>query len=179
MPPLLFQNFYLELLWVSDADEVRSEPAARLRFSERWSRRAEGACPFGVMVRAGPEASPTKAPFEVWAYQPRYLPAHLSIGVASDAPLEEPGLFYFPFAREPRRQSVEPTAHALALGRLTSVAIGTPWSGTRTAGSKALESLGLLQFRPEAEYVLHLTFDEGRGRRVDDLRPALPLVLHS
>ena len=34
-----FANAYLELLWVSDAEEARSDPVRRTRLWERWSGR--------------------------------------------------------------------------------------------------------------------------------------------
>src|ERR1700759_3284416 len=43
-----FENAMLELLWVEDAEEARSEAVRRLALWERWSQRNLGASPFGI-----------------------------------------------------------------------------------------------------------------------------------
>jgi hypothetical protein len=45
-----FDNMYLELLFVSDAEEAQREPVSRTRLWDRWSRRAAGACPFDYVM---------------------------------------------------------------------------------------------------------------------------------
>src|SRR5882724_5359721 len=72
-----FENVYLELLWVSDPDEAQSEPARRTRLWERWSRLPQGACPFGIVLRAGSSTDAAACPFASWAYRPSYLPSNL------------------------------------------------------------------------------------------------------
>ena len=43
-----FENIFLELLWIADADEARSLAIARTRLFERSRWRSEAACRFGV-----------------------------------------------------------------------------------------------------------------------------------
>jgi hypothetical protein len=170
------QNAYIELLWVTDAAEVRREPAGRTRIWERWvGREAAGVCPFGIVLRAGPDSA---RPFEMWTYHPQYLPVPLGIGIARDTPLTEPEYFYLDFQRDRARPTLEPVSHAIAIQRLTGITIGMPARAPRSAAAQALESTKLLTFEDAADYALHLTFDDGRRSKRIDLRPELPAVLH-
>src|SRR5918993_3872640 len=47
-----FSNAMIELLWVHDPAEAQSQATARTLLWERWSRRSEGCCPFGICVRS-------------------------------------------------------------------------------------------------------------------------------
>src|SRR5262245_39183988 len=68
-----FRNAYLELLWVDKPDEAQSESVRPMRLWERWSGRAEQACPFGLGFR--PKANEAAGPpFPAWPYRPAYLP---------------------------------------------------------------------------------------------------------
>ena len=107
-----FDSWYLELLWVEDAQEAQREPARRVGLWERWTGRASGGCPFGVILRPGPGAPDSPPPpFPAWSYQPVYFPAGLSIDVSSDASPTEPLFFWLPFQRNPARLGLEPTKH--------------------------------------------------------------------
>lgn len=57
-----FQNGMLELLWVENPLEAKSQRTAPTRLWERWSARQSGACPFGIIVRPA-EAESTSVPF--------------------------------------------------------------------------------------------------------------------
>lgn len=76
-----FDNLYLELLWVDDPHAIRSPLIGRTRLFERSQWRDNGACPFGIAWRGG-DAVPG-AP--TWPYRPPYLPAGVSIPVATDS----------------------------------------------------------------------------------------------
>jgi hypothetical protein len=73
-----FRNAFLELLWVSEPAEARSEQTRRTKLWERWSRRTSNACPFGFVFRPQGVNAAT-APFATWAYCPNYLPSGLEI----------------------------------------------------------------------------------------------------
>jgi hypothetical protein len=95
----LFSNAYLELLWVRDENEARSEGIQRTRLWDRWSLRGQGACPFGIVLRPNGDALAQQPPFPTWTYAPSYLPAGLTIDIAVDTPLTEPEFFYLGFQR--------------------------------------------------------------------------------
>jgi hypothetical protein len=172
-----FRDSYIELLWVCDQEEAQSELVRRTRLWERWSMRQAGACPFGVVLRAGRDVGAEQAPFRTWQYVPPYLPEGLVLDVALDTPLTEPEFFYLGFQREPTRRGHEPVAHAIPATDLTGVMIGMPAPGCKSKAGRTAEAAGLLSFAPSSEYVLRLTFDQATTRNAADLRPELPLML--
>ena len=170
-----FEDAYLELVWVGDADEARREPVVRTRLWDRWSRRGHGACPFGL-VFAGAGGSPSpEPPFPTWSYHPPY--SEVAIDIGRETPLSEPELFYFRFPRRPDALRGEPTSHALPLKTLTALSVGIPGSAARSETARAAAATGLVEFLPADDYVMTLAFDGGAHGRTKDLRPDLPLVL--
>jgi hypothetical protein len=170
----VFANAYLELIWVEDPDEARSEAVRPTRLWDRWSRRGAGVCPFGIILRpvAG-RAGDQRAPFPAWRYAPSYMPAGLTIDVAEGTSLSEPEIFHIALQRGAA------LARAAEEGRapktLTTVGVAGPL-GSLSAPARALEAAGLVSFREAETFAMELGLDAGdRGRA--DLRPELPLVL--
>src|ERR1700730_51152 len=77
-----FENFMLELLWVADPAEARSERTRRTRLWDRWAHRETGANPIGIVFGSADGEPATCVPFQTWAYTPSYLPAGALIHVA-------------------------------------------------------------------------------------------------
>lgn len=150
-----FCNAYVELLWVHDEREVRSEGVQRTRRWERWSLRGQAACPFGIVLRPKADVRAEQVPFPTWAYTPSYLPEGFAIDVAVDTPLNEPEFVYLGFQRGQAQRVHEPVAHGIAATVVTDVSIGTPVPCQQSIAARSAE--------------------EGRTA---DLRPDLPLVVH-
>jgi hypothetical protein len=175
-----FANAMLELVWVENEREARSdaEPARRLHLWERWSGRDGAACPFGVCLRPS-EGQSDVAPFPTWDYRPAYWPA--GYPVANNSTVDtEPLVFYLRMHRridtapEDQRQ---PYVHSLPIRELTSMRMFAPGAAPPSAAMLAVLRSGAFSFEPAAQPLLELGFDgERQGGRVD-LRPALPLVL--
>ena len=177
-----FANAYLELVFVADAAEAQSEPARSTRLYERWSRRRSGASPFGVVLRpgaggGGPSEGGAKPPFPSWSYRALYLPPGFAIEVAAGTPLDEPEIFYIPFARRPDAIGQQPISHAIPLAEITAVGIGVPGLGARSAAARAVEEAGVVSFASADDHLMTLTFDLAARGAAADLRPHLPLVL--
>jgi len=170
-----FGNAFLELLWVADPEEARSEATRRTRLWERWSGRASNACPFGIVFRST-GAGAGLVPFPTWAYRPAYLPAGLAIGFADGVPLDEPELVHVPFLQRPEVPVHEPTNHALPLREVSGVTLGLPGAERLSPPSQAVNSAGLVAYRQARHHVLELTFHAAEDLEWD-LRPALPLLL--
>ena len=175
-----FANAMLELIWVEDAVEARSEaePARRLHLWERWAGRAGAACPFGVCLR--PTAGESSvAPFPSWEYRPAYSPVGLPVADNSTVDAE-PLVFYIPMHRRIDTAAADqrqPHEHPLPLRELTSVRIFAPGAAAPSATMLATLRTGAFSFEHAARPLLELGFDgERRSGRVD-LRPVLPLVL--
>lgn len=173
----VFANAFLELLWVCDAEEARSETPRPLRLWERWSGRSALACPFGLCLRpARPDVG--GPPFASWRYQPPYLPAPLCIHVGEDcSSVEGPLLLYLAFGRRPdSRPPPHPPPHRAGFREITSVLVRGPQAPSSAARDAARQAGGVA-FGPGESHLLEIGFDgEGQGRTID-LRPQLPLLL--
>jgi hypothetical protein len=175
-----FANAYLELLWISDPEEARSETTAPTRLFERWRGRASETSPFGIAVRPLADSASTPRPFETWAYEPPYLPQGMAIDMAAALPLTEPEMLFQRFARRPDARlgaAREPVSHPLGVSELSSLSITTTFGEPTSAAARALVRHGIVEFRTGAAQALELGFDTLRQGRELDLRPRLPLVL--
>jgi hypothetical protein len=176
-----FRNGYIELLWVSNESETKSQATQPTYLWERWSGRASGSCPFGFGFRpnAHDVASP---PFPAWEYHPPYLPESWSFQVATNcAVLTEPMLFYLPFVQRPdarpssERQRVQ---HNAGLREITRVEMLSPSADNLSPALTSVLSAGLVQVRKGKEYLVEVGSDGESLGRAADCRPALPLVLN-
>jgi Glyoxalase-like domain len=167
-----FENFMLELLWVSDPEEAQSQRTQRTRLWERWAQRGQGVCPFGIVFRSADErASP--APFPVWSYAPGYLPPGMSIEIAEGTTLREPELFYLSFLRG--AASRPHPAHAVPIRRISGLAVGIPDFAGLSAASRIAAQHELLKYFESPQFVLEILFEGAAALRFD-LRPHLPLL---
>src|SRR5215470_9139929 len=153
---------------VTSPEDACSTNTRRTRLWERWSSRTSGACPFGVAFRPkGAHLEP--APFATWTYRPSYLPSGLTIEFADGMSLQEPELFYLPFARPSsltRRSSPahEPIDHSLPIRTIVGVGVGLPTNTTLSEPSRLAASKTSLNYFTAAQYVLELTFSATQFR---------------
>jgi hypothetical protein len=173
-----FANAFLELVWVDDPAEAQSAPVRRTGLWERWSKRAEGASPFGVGLRPAAKVA-AELPFETWDYRPPYLPENLAIQMAANsADARLPLVFFIAFGRRadeaepPRRQ---PLAHACGLRLVTRLVVAGPHLAEVPPAQR---SSSPVDFRPASENLLEVGFDGQTRGQSHDFRPALPLVFH-
>jgi hypothetical protein len=171
-----FANRYLELAWVSDVEEARSELARPTRLLDRWSMRRGGACPFGLALRPALDEVHIAPPFRTFRYTPRYLPEGMAIEIAEDVPLSEPEIFFLAFQRGRPRAGIEPIDHAPPLVSLQTVTIAGPMPELRSEAARAVEATGQVAFVRAAGYSVTLTFSGAAGATAD-LRPELPVIL--
>jgi hypothetical protein len=168
-----FDNFMLELVWVTDPDEARNERTRRTRLWERCVRQDSQVHPFGIIFRSTvTPAAP--APFSTWCYTPIYLPPGLAIQIAAGTTLTEPELFYLPFLRRPSSRS-EPVAHSLPIRRIHALSVGVRDRNALSAAARCAEENGLLSYFEAPRPLLEILFEGPPGLRID-LRPELPLV---
>ena len=175
-----FHNAMLELLWVADAEEVKSDSIRQTRLWDRWKHPSHGACPFGICFRS---EDPLKAcvPFPSWEYRPPYLPSPLAINVVTNVDtLTEPMLFYLSFASRPDRavsSTRQPLRHSAGWREITRVRWVRPSAEALSPELRAVVEAGALGVTQGDSHQLEIGFDaEVRGQRAD-LRPHLPLVL--
>ena len=173
-----FQNAMLELIWVENETEAKSELTRPTRLWERWVGRGQGSCPFGVCFR--PTCEVDVPPFPAWKYRPEYFPDPLCIDIATNVDvLTEPMLFFLAFARSRGGRDVMKSgrnSHAIGFRKVTRVEIITPYGSGLSPELKSVVEAGLIHVRAGKEYSMEIGFDEERELEMKDFRPALPLV---
>jgi hypothetical protein len=172
-----FENFMLELVWVTDPAEVQNERTRRTRLWERCQGQDSQVSPFGIIFR--PTGTPPGAPpFATWAYAPVYLPPGLVMQVAESTSLYEPELFYLPFLTRGAARRPEPVSHALPIRRIRGLSVGLRNRDALSAASSCAEQQGLVSYFQAPQPLLEILFEGPAGTRFD-LRPELPLVFRS
>jgi hypothetical protein len=173
-----FRNAMLELLWVEDAAEARSEQTRRTKLWERWSRAEPAASPFGIVLRPAP-GTREACPFPSWQYRPASMP-DLKLHVAEGSGPDEPMWCYLEAGRSPadapadRRQ---PLDHPSGFREVTGVRIVSPRL-EETSLTVAMARAGVIDWNTGREHLLELSFDGALQASRMDFRPDLPLVFH-
>lgn len=175
-----FRNAMIELLWVSDTAEAKSERTRSTMLWERWSGRRSGVSPFGICLRPVGNQEPTGspravAPFPGWSYRPEYLPEPLDLYLGH-ADTDEPMWVYLDFMRCIQREA-DFAAHPAGLRELTGLVLNTP-APLRSDASRIIVDSGILSVRTASESLLEIEFDCRRRGRTHDFRPTLPLLFH-
>jgi hypothetical protein len=167
-----FPNVYLELLWIENPVEAKAAPANTTQLWDRWSRRKDGSCPFGLVFRPGGRA--TVAPIAALPYSPRYFPPGFTIDVVNGLPQNEPPLFHLPFARPALVEDTKEEGTRPLVGAIVGITLHLPVNGALSPALDALVAAGVISIEPARDYfveVLHV----GGSTEFIDLRPALPL----
>ncbi len=167
-----FANAMIELFWVTDASEARSQSARRTLLWERWSGREHNASPFGICLRPV-DPQDTGLPFPAWEYRPAYLPDPLVMHIG-DVGIEEPMWVYLSFMRRAQREQwfIE---HPIGIREITGLTLTTPVPLRSNVSQKIVES-GILASRTGATSLLEIEFDGNRRKEHMDFRPHLPFV---
>jgi hypothetical protein len=167
-----FPNAYLELLWVENPVEAKAAPANITQLWERWSRRKDGSCPFGLVFRPGGRAA--VAPIATLPYSPRYFPPGFTIDVASGLPQNEPPLFHLPFARAALVEDTKGVEPQPMVGSIVGVTLHLPVTATLSPALDALVADGVISIEPARDYLLEVLHVGGSTEFID-MRPELPL----
>jgi hypothetical protein len=173
-----FRNAMLELLWVEDVAEARSEQTRRTRLWERWSEAGRATSPFGIILRPAP-GTQEACPFPSWGYRPASM-ADLELHVAEGAGLEEPMWCYMEAARSsaeapPDRR--QPLDHPSGFHEVTGVCLVSPQL-KESSLTVAMARIGVTGWNAGPEHLLELTFDGAPRAKRMDFRPDLPLIFH-
>jgi hypothetical protein len=169
-----FLNAMIELVWVSNAEEVQSRKTERTQIWERWSGRNDHACPFGICLRPTGDQD-SEPPFPAWEYRPSYLPDPLVMHIA-EAGIEEPMWVYLNFMRRAQREQwfVE---HPRGIGEITGLTLTTRSPLQSNAAHAAIQDEILVSKTGKA-HLLEIEFDGQRRNEHMDFRPHLPFVFH-
>lgn len=171
-----FRNAMLELLWVEDAAEARSEQTRRTKLWERWSEAGRAISPFGIVLRPAP-GTPEACPFPSWMYRPALMP-NLGLHVAEGAGPEEPMWCYMEAGRSPSESPADrrqPLDHPSGFREITGVRIVSPRL-EETSITVAMARIGVIGWNAGREHLLELSFDGAQQTNRTDFRPDLPAV---
>ena len=172
----------LELLWVEDAAEARSEQTRRTKLWERWSQAGleagRAASPFGIVLRPAP-GTRGACPFSSWEYRPASMP-DLKLHVAEGTELEEPMWCYLEAGRSPANAPADrrqPLDHPCGFREVTGVRVVSPRL-EETSLTVAMARIGVIGWNAGRQHLLELSFDDALQAKRMDFRPDLPLVFH-
>lgn len=171
----MFDNVYLELLWVCDEQDAQSDAVRPTRLWERWRDRDAAACPFGLVLREG-TGEAGQPPFPITEYRPSYVPPGVAIGIARDTVLSEPAVFLLASGGGGRRGG-QRVLHDIPVSKLTGVTVFGPLRAPLTPAVAAVQASGVAAIQESDDYRMELEFNRGRRGELADLRPTLPLVL--
>jgi hypothetical protein len=170
---VIFENVYLELIWLTDTAEARSAPIRRTRLADRL-RSGSGACPFGLGLRRTAETDPD-LPFDTWAYSPPYLPEGASFQMAASSEvLAEPLVFYLPWALG---RALPPPEHPNGARSVTGLEIFLTEGSSGSETMAAVSGAGLVSFRQGDAFQMVVELDHGEAGKSLDLRPEIPLLI--
>lgn len=170
---VLFENAYLEFIWLTNRVEAGSPRIRRTRLRSRTDP-SSGACPFGIGLRKKGDGDP-RLPFEAWDYRPPYLPEGLSFQMSvSSVEVSEPLVFFMPWLSEQSRSSSE---HPNGVRRVSRLEIVLRDETLKSEILAALSLAGVASFRPGSAYFMDVELDEGESGQSLDFRPGIPLRL--
>jgi hypothetical protein len=172
-----FKNFFIELLWLENVEEAKSEVTTPTRLYDRLTSKSTDISPFGICFR--PKNSLDKTvKFPSWSYKPTYLPNTLEVDIAKNTSLSEPMWFFLSFASRPDltpQAKRQPLVHSNGLSEATSIEITIPNSDKKFS-LPHIKQLGILKVIDGSEHLLVITFDNEKQGLIYDFRPNLPMV---
>jgi hypothetical protein len=185
-----FYNAFLELMWPDPTVAVApgSERAVE-KFRQRMLWRTSGWCPIGIGLRPT-GATNTPLPLPTWSVTPAWLRPGSAIEILTPRDdTTSPSLFLSPkylavdesANRKAARRSSKAAAifkHPIGVERMTAIRLVSPRAYNPIEALTYLQNAGIIAFdRGGDQWVVELTFDDGRKRKTKDLRPELPLLI--
>ncbi len=170
-----FSNMMLELLWVSNVDEVKSALTKPTMLWERWCGRNNNRSPFGIVLRS----SSAEVGFDGREYKPNYLPDGLSFLVGNNAEiLNEPLFFRMPLGRMPGPgKKIQPLQNKPGFTTVTSLCVKMPQTSPESPILKTIGDIEAISFKESASHVMEVSFDGEKCGEIKDFRPELPLIV--
>lgn len=175
-----FDNAYLELLWMSNSQEIQSSGVRPIGLWERCRWRETQACPFGFALRFTPQ-TPSDCPFPTWDYAAPFLPTGVKIPIATNSHnLSEPLIFIAPVAANPSAVPIDRRPlmiHHPELIEITQLRVTLPTIQAVLSESMVLSHLPGVEFAAGDRYHLEIEFDGARASQSHDFAPGLPLSI--
>lgn len=166
------ENFFIEILWVENESEIKSEPLLPTKLWERSNFENNGHSPFGLCLV---NTSDTDNLFEKCnKYQPKYFPLGFEIEIINnDKNPKLPWTFRLPF-KDVKKKSGEPVLHKNGVQLLTKAEFKLPL--IESDFILFFKNENQIKFENSNEINLTLTFDENRKRGKMKFK-SLPLII--
>lgn len=181
-----FLNGYLELLYPDPSVPVAPEMQALARkFRDRANWRETGVSPFGLQMHRT-AAAPATLPFPTVKVHAAWMAPGENIELLTPRDMPKAlGLFVPPSATDEARNirlAADPVRgamfhHPSGATRITGVEVVAPLAEDFPPAAVLAARDATVRFTVDHEWLLILTLDGGRQRKIRDLTPDLPLIL--
>lgn len=160
-----FQNFFLEVLWVHNQAEIKSELVKPTGLWQRTDKES-GFSPFGLCLV---NTADTNDLFEkAYQYQPNYFSKGMEIDILNNEKAPSlPWTFRLPF-KEKKGNPLEPTNHSNGLSELTEAIFEYQNQGEAKSYLTCLKKEHQIKFKPSNRNWLNLKFDGGKQNKQKD-----------
>jgi hypothetical protein len=154
-----FDNFFLEILWVHNEKEIKSEKIEPIGLWQRAEFKSNSFSPFGLCIV---NTSETDQLFQnALKYQPEYFPQGQTIDIVKNENHSTlPWTFRLPFKGQ-KKISTEPMEHKNAIKLLTKVTFEHQ-ENLDTAFLLFFEQAQNIEFKKSDKTWLNLTFDNAK-----------------
>lgn len=169
-----FENFFLEILWIHNEEEIKSPGTNPTKLWERSQFRINNYSRFGVCLV---NTETTDTLFKTSKiYEPQYFPQGMVIDfIAHDSMPWLPWTFRLPY-RGQSKKVTEPTQQALKIQQLTQVTFNLPYSSSSQDFTRFFNNHSTIDFQESNYPQLLLEFDHKKqGKSIDF--PALDLLI--
>ncbi|MCP4552341.1 MAG: VOC family protein [Bacteroidetes bacterium] len=172
-----FKNSMLELLYVSNVEEVINSRTSPLLLNEQCNN-GQNTCPFGAIFR--PSLQSEQAPlFDFWLYKPIYLPEPLSIKVAPVIHQNEPRFYYLDFAKNRTDDdNSEPTTHKIGLENIFQYQITVKDHFPKSDFIETMSAETEARLIYGDDYLIELFFTKETPSNRKDFRPTIPMIIY-
>ncbi|MFC4263854.1 VOC family protein [Ferruginibacter yonginensis] len=155
-----FENFFLEILWVHNEEELKSDKTKPTGLWQRADFNSNNS-PFGLCIVNTDEIENLfKNSFK---YQPEYFPIGLNIDIIkNEQNLNLPWTFRLPFKGQ-KKNETEPIEHKYGLKKLTSIEFGVSNFDKADEFIQQFSGQKNITFSLSSTNNLTLTFDENKN----------------
>lgn len=169
-----FENFFLEIVWVTDEKEIKSDLVSHTKLWERSIFDVNQGSPFGLCLVNTDDINVLF--LDSVKYQPMYFPAGLEIEfLANEDSTYLPWTFRLPFIGS-RKKIDEPINHRYDLNRLTNTEFTIPPSISTKNYINHFRGEEHIVFTSSDTCQLILTFNNYQNGRVHQFKN-LPLII--
>jgi hypothetical protein len=160
-----FDNFFLEILWVHNENEITSDKTKPMGLWQRAEYKANRFSPFGLCMV---NSDDTETIFEkAFKYQPDYFPQGMEIDIIKNEDQKDlPWTFRLPFKVQNKPKN-EPTMHKNGISAMTK-AIFEYKPISESTFIDNFKNQTQIQFIESSKHWLNLIFDNGKQGKKQD-----------